>query len=898
MKYKSIELCNYAGIYNGMGLSQISIDFTKCITNKIIIKGKNGSGKSTLLNAINPNPDSNDNFIPNAEARKTLVLTNNGVDYIIRYIHPVNNNGSRGTTKGYISKLINGNMVELNPNGNISSCKDIIYSEFNLDANYLSLAKLTTENRGLVDSKPAERKKLINSIINNLETYNNIFKILSKKASTYKSLINSLVTKIDYLGNEAQLNSRLGNITGRISSLEEERDTTLGAIAAVKLRISEYIKILRDNNYDSIVEELKDAKSTVKTLSTSINNKLISYGIDDINKIQSFMDDIYKQIVSLESKYDSIKSRIPILIASKESELSSLKIKQEKLSSLQSDYNYIDIKRAIDEAKIIIDSHNEVFNKMKLMDVNIITKDEFNSAMEALRYLKESAYNLTSSYNIADIRECVINRSYIIDNISNIHSLRAELTEKRDLLNKLNTEYSVFISKREIAKDLINRPSGCTINDCPYIKNALLADKKYPEGDMIALENNISLLSNEIDVLDKTIDKLVIYNEIIGFLSNIERELNSNIGFIKKLPIRKDFKESFINRILDMDRFEDIDELYKFVDCGNMIEEYKNAMEQLHRYEVEYKLYESRNIIIESMISDIDNINRKIDNIAQEINEDSEKISEMDIKLSELKDIYDKLKILLSKINDSLIPTQKRVDELTVIKETLDNNTSELDTLERQLGTLNANMNNITNDIKVLSEEKDEIKHSLAMLTDYKKELALYQDSYTKIDKIRYYASPSTGIQTLYMQLYMNNVISTANNLLSLLFDGEFILQPFIINEQEFRIPCLGSGLLHDDISSMSTAQKSMISMILSYSILHQSSGVYNIISLDEMDGSLDGSNRLYFMTLLDNIMRILGCEQCFIISHNSELISEMADIIMLKDDPGANYGGNVIWKY
>lgn len=898
MKYKSIELCNYAGIYNGMGLSQISIDFTKCITNKIIIKGKNGSGKSTLLNAINPNPDSNDNFIPNAEARKTLVLTNNGVDYIIRYIHPVNNNGSRGTTKGYISKLINGNMVELNPNGNISSCKDIIYSEFNLDANYLSLAKLTTENRGLVDSKPAERKKLINSIINNLETYNNIFKILSKKASTYKSLINSLVTKIDYLGNEAQLNSRLGNITGRISSLEEERDTTLGAIAAVKLRISEYIKILRDNNYDSIVEELKDAKSTVKTLSTSINNKLISYGIDDINKIQSFMDDIYKQIVSLESKYDSIKSRIPILIASKESELSSLKIKQEKLSSLQSDYNYIDIKRAIDEAKIIIDSHNEVFNKIKLMDVNIITKDEFNSAMEALRYLKESAYNLTSSYNIADIRECVINRSYIIDNISNIHSLRAELTEKRDLLNKLNTEYSVFISKREIAKDLINRPSGCTINDCPYIKNALLADKKYPEGDMITLENNISLLSNEIDVLDKTINKLVIYNEIIGFLSNIERELNSNIGFIKKLPIRKDFKESFINRILSMDRFEDIDELYRFVDCGNMIEEYKNAMEQLHRYEVEYKLYESRNIIIESMISDIDNINKKIDNIAQEINEDSEKIAEMDIKLSELKDIYDKLKILLSKINDSLIPTQKRADELTAIKETLDNNTSELDTLERQLGTLNANMNNITNDIKVLSEEKDEIKHSLVMLTDYKKELALYQDSYTKIDKIRYYASPSTGIQTLYMQLYMNNVISTANNLLSLLFDGEFILQPFIINEQEFRIPCLGSGLLHDDISSMSTAQKSMISMILSYSILHQSSGVYNIISLDEMDGSLDGSNRLYFMTLLDNIMRILGCEQCFIISHNSELISEMADIIMLKDDPGANYGGNVIWKY
>ena len=73
---------------------------------------------------------------------------------------------------------------------------------------------------------------------------------------------------------------------------------------------------------------------------------------------------------------------------------------------------------------------------------------------------------------------------------------------------------------------------------------------------------------------------------------------------------------------------------------------------------------------------------------------------------------------------------------------------------------------------------------------------------------------------------------------------------------------------------------------------------LYNIISLDEMDGSLDGDNRSYFMTLLDNLMRILRCEQCFIISHNNELISELADIIILKDNPGTNYGGNVIWQY
>ena len=52
MRYKFIELYNYAGIYNGMGINQIKIDFTKCITNKVIIRGSNGSGKSTLLKVL------------------------------------------------------------------------------------------------------------------------------------------------------------------------------------------------------------------------------------------------------------------------------------------------------------------------------------------------------------------------------------------------------------------------------------------------------------------------------------------------------------------------------------------------------------------------------------------------------------------------------------------------------------------------------------------------------------------------------------------------------------------------------------------------------------------------------------------------------------------------------
>ena len=145
----------------------------------------------------------------------------------------------------------------------------------------------------------------------------------------------------------------------------------------------------------------------------------------------------------------------------------------------------------------------------------------------------------------------------------------------------------------------------------------------------------------------------------------------------------------------------------------------------------------------------------------------------------------------------------------------------------------------------------------------------------------------------------MNKIIAIANDLLSMLFEGEFILQPFIINENEFRIPCIGSGLMHDDISSMSTAQKCMISMILSFSLLYQSSTKYNIIKLDEIDAFLDTNNRGYFITLLDQLMGLLKCEQCFIVSHNTELSSYACDVILLKNPNYIQSGSeNIIWSY
>jgi len=135
MKLLEVELNGYIGIYNGLGIYKLYIDFRKCKNNILIIRGDNGSGKSTLWKALQPYPDLNNCFIPNMDASKIIsYITNDNIIYIIRCIHNLKKDNTR-SNKAYISKVINGIETELNSNGNINSFKEILENEFEIEYN-------------------------------------------------------------------------------------------------------------------------------------------------------------------------------------------------------------------------------------------------------------------------------------------------------------------------------------------------------------------------------------------------------------------------------------------------------------------------------------------------------------------------------------------------------------------------------------------------------------------------------------------------------------------------------------------------------------------------------------------------------------------------------------------
>ena len=96
----------------------------------------------------------------------------------------------------------------------------------------------------------------------------------------------------------------------------------------------------------------------------------------------------------------------------------------------------------------------------------------------------------------------------------------------------------------------------------------------------------------------------------------------------------------------------------------------------------------------------------------------------------------------------------------------------------------------------------------------------------------------------------------------------------------------------------MSTSQKCMISMILSFVILKQSSDRYSILKIDEIDGGLDTRNRLQFSIVLDRLKTILNTEQLISISHNNEIDLSNSDIILLKYSGQDVIDGNIIYDY
>lgn len=883
MKLLSIRLENYIGIYNGRGDNILEVDLSQSTSNIVIIRGANGSGKSTLLKALSPIQDDNSAIIPGLEGKKTLRYLYNNELYEILYIHPAKADGSRGQVKMQVYKGMN--RVELNPTWNVTSGKDIIFDLFNLDANFLTLSQLSSEDRGLADKKPAERKKFVNSIINGIEVYNNMYKVITKKYSTFKNMINTISSKIRQIGNIEELNARFINITKQVEDISRERDKAVIETSKIDAEIG---ILTRDNNLEEFYKINEEIRENIEYIRASkaqvINLSKGELSSEDLNELQSTINSSLrtfdKDIAKWKAEESVAKVRIESISKDKDDTFKSLQTKITKRGTLldggfsDSDLNlYKDTKEKI----AVLD--NDIIN----LNSSIKTLSEAEALVNAMDMIVPVIDSLYNGLDVTPRKDKYDFVKTTLGNDGKYVDQTIELTRTYNEVSREVTELESEVLAYEIlfdkAKSLALRPKECKIDDCSFVKEAIEASSKDPENHINQINKEISESKTLLKSIEKDIES---FKELYDF----NRRFTNLHGMV--LSFRKLLEKSPVKYIIDPHSLlASLDHMETLMADFNQIRGIYNIMVTKSNYEDIIESlkepaakYEANKALIDELDSDIASLKDKLTTIDNQLMTEKDAISETttNIALTEFKiEVYTKCKSLV----DECIGLEARNDELQGQINSLSDVAYKVKDLESQMVESKARADRLNDDLNAILNERDKIASNKTLLEDYLRDLALYNKNFSILETIRYYLSPTTGIQTVFMRTYMGNIILKANELLSLIFNGQFIIQPFVINESEFRIPCLGNGLVNDDISSMSTSQICMISMILSFAILANSSTDYNILKLDEIDGGLDTENRIQFIGLLKQLITMVGCEQCFLISHNMEYDADTTVIDM-----------------
>lgn len=893
MRLLRLRLENYIGIYNGMGLSSIEIDFSKCIHKVLIIKGDNGTGKSTIFKALTPLADSSIDYIPDKTAIKEIAYETDFQTILNIKYESLVKDGIRRPTKCYLNRLNpDGSIENLNPSNNITTAKEVIYDILGIDDNFITLSQLSANKKGLGGLKPSERKRYVNSIISSLAAFNSIHKLITTKSTVLKSIIDSYVTKLSQIGNIAIVEDAIKKDTVALQELDNKKNGLISEIATIKAELS---------RLDSSGNFLDDYKNL------SMRKIILEKEIRDLPDIEEYSEEkliqYEKDMAKYEANEEMLSSRAKELLDEESKINNNITELTIKLDSLYNKEHMDDLNSKIESTKKELESYKPYFHLFKTY--KDISEQDYETVKLVIEKFNSTVENIFQTYSETVRKESMNSlrtgkKEVILDHTEILSGLEKQLedlrTEKRDV---------EFLNNR--SKDYNKIPDDCNHkSDCPFIKDVVEAKNALrSRQSLYSLSTKINSTLDAIESAKNLAEENMIKTQCLYEMKSILEYIQSMSKIIRKFPGTEslDSINTLYHNIEHGIRlnFESVDKYQEFKNIYTIV----SALEEdLHSYESAKEKLISANaeirILQEKIDTDLKNLSTIRDSKLS-IFAEIEKIRSSKMEIEMVLDSIRYAKINKAKFEEVSV----ELNEITNKIESMEKNTVLIkdltDKLNRRASELSALQNT---DLPAISKAIEENKYRMVLFEQYTRDSQEYAAKYNEVQMIKKYTSIH-GIQTVYMSVFMNSILNTTNTLLRLLFGGRFALQPFIINENEFNIPCADSeGRVREDISLMSDSQLSMISMLISFVLLRNSSNRYNIIKLDEVDDNLDSMNRIQFSILIEQIMNDLGFDQCLIISHNNELDLSNTDIVILKMesqemiDSLYNSGGNIVFSY
>jgi DNA repair exonuclease SbcCD ATPase subunit len=870
MKITYLKLENFINIKAGMKKTKIEIDFSKCKNKLVLLCGPNGTGKTSLLSEMHPFANSGNMdvrgetnlIIEGKDGYKEIHIENKGDLFIIKH-HYLFSKKTK-SVKSFISK----NNVELNPNGNVKSFKEVVYDQLGIDHELLKLMRLGSNVTSLINMKSTNRKNFATKMFSDIEVYNGFYKKVSEEYRNIKAVMKNTADKISKYNIQD-----VEEFDKQIMLSQQEVDYYI----IEKENLQKDIVTLENKIKDIRIDDEDIVNETFKNLQHEINmsNELVSLVSDISLSKEEYELMCEKNNQQLELNLLTYKSNIDKAISERDIYYNQRQELEESIKRAASIERINNLKNAIIEYKNNIEkledelSNRNNYNKTMLL----LLKDHCQKTIDYIRDL-----NIYTESDIKRLMESIINNDKIMERL-----------ETQNLSNKenydiLNAEI-INIENMNIDFDIDIKDNAC-VKDCPYKQFYL---------QTIGKKNNLNKYIEERNKLNKEITR---YEELYNLYNNLIFIKNHIMSYDNTcaIPIEYDFITCFENYITGKPIINttllnlSIDDSEKFELCNK----YKN---DLQSFEKEYDIIKASGLDIIELENKILDINDKIlekDNI---ISSNTELKIELEDTIKENKIQNDNIlkgllaKENINKLNIKFEEVKMRINEISTLKLEKQQSLDKIETYKNELVRVNDFVNKLTSKVNQLTFNKETY---IKLIDEYNALKLLFED----VDVIRDSLNSSKGIPLIFLQVYLKNCPIMMNSLLNTIYDGELQIEGFLIDENEFRIPFNKSGIRVPDIVMASQGESSFISIVLSLSLIIQSMTKYDIICLDELDGPLDTKNREQFIKVLYSFISQVNSEQVFLISHNNMFDNEPIDLILTGDIDVENYKfANIVFK-
>lgn len=844
MKIVKMILENFEAVKYCLNTSYLELDLDKCENNICLLIGPNGSGKTTILSLLTPfstvgNLDVRDGYhliIPHKEGKKEIWYKKGGNLYTIQHFYtPTKETHS---TKSFIQ--LNGE--ELNPNGNVTSFKEIVKTHLGIELGYLKLTRLGSNVKSLIESSSTERKTFMGKLLDEIGVYLDYYKHVNNNLRTLKDMISHAVDQSKKMLYEDRktYETEIEEYDQAITSLEKGIREHQDSLAVYTAKLNDL------GNVDDIRTKLAETGKAFKKMQKTRDR----LG-DDVREASYYREKYEEACAILETKENMVNTTTALLnreLSTRnelEERVHKLTVRVEKETSVDKELERL--------YSLLEDTEDKIKAQKKLLknfDSSITVHDYENF----LVYVKASQQTISRLYEFGNdpMKEVV----RLIRNKENVeHYISSGLLE-----GEHQDDDETFL--RTLKAIITNNDPICDKSGCAGFKivkhiNTLLEDRA---ARATKRDNEYYQMMHHIyQGLYPVLEGFHPYGTII---TNLPEKIQNQFKMTAILD-RLEKGEP----IYDAKR---MDQFYTMLKEKEELEKRKGIEEDIRKQIHTYETFSQSKDLKEDLSDTTDSLQTC-----------KNKISEYRESLAELRGDIQEYTYTAESMEDAMNTcehyedTRDAFNEYQKLYDTYHECMSSVTELQQSIRRLSMDCEN-------LRIQRGKVQSGLTLYLDNRKNLKTYRKHFDNMTLVRQSLSANKGIPTIIVKHYLKDTVEMTNELLDIAYNGNIILADFNIDADEFTMPVYNRGQLLPDVKLLSQGELALISVALSFALVSQSLNGYNIMSLDEIDGALDTNNRRNFLLIMERQIDRIGSEQNFMITHNDAFSSYPVDIIDL----------------